>query len=64
MPIIAPSLLSADFLHLDDACKMLNESHADWFHLDVMDGTFVPNFSYGTPIIAQMRKRAKKSLSA
>ncbi|MCW3108809.1 MAG: ribulose-phosphate 3-epimerase [Segetibacter sp.] len=60
MPIIAPSLLAADFLHLADECKMLNESEADWFHLDVMDGRFVPNISYGLPVIEQIRKATKK----
>ena len=60
MPLIAPSLLSADFLHLEDACKMLNESHADWFHLDVMDGRFVPNISFGMSIIKQLRKATNK----
>jgi len=47
MPLIAPSLLSANFLNLEADCKMLNESEADWFHLDVMDGNFVPNISFG-----------------
>ena len=60
MAIIAPSLLSADFLHLEDACKMLNESHADWYHLDVMDGRFVPNISFGMSIIKQLRKASSK----
>ncbi len=60
MPLIAPSLLSADFLHLEDACKMLNESKADWFHLDVMDGRFVPNISFGMSIIKQIRKASTK----
>jgi ribulose-phosphate 3-epimerase len=60
MSIIAPSLLAADFLHLADECKMLNESEADWFHLDVMDGRFVPNISYGLPVIEQIRKATKK----
>lgn len=60
-PIIAPSMLSADFLNLGAAVDMINESEADWFHLDVMDGRFVPNISYGMPIIAQMKKRAKKT---
>src|ERR1700712_5610235 len=60
MPIIAPSLLAADFLHLADECKMLNESEADWFHLDVMDGRFVPNISFGLPVIEFIRKATTK----
>jgi ribulose-phosphate 3-epimerase len=60
MPIIAPSLLSADFLRLGEECMMLNESEADWFHLDVMDGRFVPNISFGLPIIAAVRKTTAK----
>lgn len=60
MAIIAPSLLTADFLHLEENCKMLDESEADYFHLDVMDGRFVPNISFGMPIIKQMRKTTKK----
>lgn len=60
MPIIAPSLLASDFLHLAKECKMLNESKADWFHLDVMDGRFVPNISYGMSVIKQMRKTSSK----
>ncbi len=58
--ILAPSILTADFLHLDDVCKMLNESKADWFHLDVMDGRFVPNISFGMHIIKQIRKASTK----
>ncbi len=60
MPLIAPSLLAADFLHLADECNMLNESAADWFHLDVMDGRFVPNISYGLPVIEQITKTTNK----
>jgi len=60
MPVIAPSLLASNFLRLEDECKMLNESEADWFHLDVMDGRFVPNISFGLPVIEQIRKAAKK----
>ena len=60
MPIIAPSLLAADFLHLQSECNMLNESKADWFHLDVMDGRFVPNISFGMSIIKQLRKTTSK----
>jgi len=62
MAIIAPSLLAADFLHLGKACDMLNESEAAWFHLDVMDGSFVPNISYGLPIIEQIKKTTTKVL--
>ncbi|MDZ4808462.1 MAG: ribulose-phosphate 3-epimerase [Bacteroidota bacterium] len=60
MAIIAPSLLAADFLKLEAECKMLNESEADWFHLDVMDGRFVPNISYGPMIIEFIRKATTK----
>lgn len=60
MPIIAPSLLSANFLNLQADCDMLNSSEADWFHLDVMDGRFVPNLSFGLPVIEQVRTATKK----
>jgi ribulose-phosphate 3-epimerase len=60
MPIIAPSLLASNFLRLEDECNMLNESEADWFHLDVMDGRFVPNISFGIPVIQQITKTTKK----
>jgi ribulose-phosphate 3-epimerase len=60
MSIVAPSLLAANFLKLEDECKMLNESEADWFHLDIMDGRFVPNISFGPMIVKFVRKTTKK----
>ncbi|MDB5221524.1 MAG: ribulose-phosphate 3-epimerase [Chitinophagaceae bacterium] len=60
MALIAPSLLASNFLKLADECQMLNESEADWFHLDVMDGVFVPNISFGIPVIEQIRKTTSK----
>lgn len=60
MPIIAPSLLAADFLNLEAECKMLNESEADWYHLDIMDGRFVPNISFGPMLVAFFRKATTK----
>lgn len=60
MAIVAPSLLACNFLKLEDECKMLNESEADWFHLDIMDGRFVPNISYGPMIVDFVRKTTKK----
>jgi ribulose-phosphate 3-epimerase len=62
MALIAPSVLSANFLNLSSDIKMINESQADWFHLDVMDGRFVPNISFGLPIIAAIKREATKTL--
>ena len=60
MPIIAPSLLASNFLNLEAECKMLNESNADWYHLDIMDGRFVPNISYGPMFVEVFRKNTNK----
>ena len=60
MALIAPSLLAADFLQLQKACDMLNESKADWYHLDIMDGRFVPNISYGAMVVEFLRKASAK----
>ena len=60
--MLAPSLLSADFGHLADDIEMLNESNCDWFHLDVMDGVFVPHISFGLPVMAAMKQHALKPL--
>ncbi len=62
MPIIAPSILSADFANLERDIKMINESDADWFHVDIMDGVYVPNISFGFPVLKAIQKHAKKPL--
>ena len=61
MALIAPSILSANFLNLERDIDMINNSEADWFHLDVMDGRFVPNITFGMPVIAAMKTKAKKT---
>lgn len=61
-PIVAPSLLSADFGNLEKDVQMLNRSQADWIHLDVMDGVFVPNISFGMPVIKRVRQLSEKPL--
>jgi len=60
--IISPSLLSADFLHLDSDIEMINRSEAEWLHLDVMDGVFVPNISFGFPVLEAVASKCKKAL--
>lgn len=62
MALIAPSVLSADFLQLGRDIEMINQSEADWFHVDVMDGRFVPNISFGLPVIAAIQKQARKTM--
>lgn len=61
-PIIAPSILAADFANLEREVKMLNESDADWIHVDIMDGVFVPNISFGLPVCEAVNRHAKKPL--
>jgi ribulose-phosphate 3-epimerase len=64
MAVIAPSLLSADFLNLQKDIDMINQSQADWFHLDVIDGQFAPNITFGIPIIQSIRKSTTKFFDA
>jgi len=61
-PIVAPSLLASDFANLEREVKMINESEADWMHVDIMDGLFVPNFSIGIPVVEAIKRHAKKTL--
>lgn len=62
MALVSPSLLAADFLHLDRDIDMINQSEAEWLHLDIMDGSFVPNISFGFPVIEAVAKACQKPL--
>lgn len=62
MKILAPSLLSADFIDLKSAIHIVNQSNADWLHLDIMDGVFVPNISFGFPVLSAVKKWCKKPM--
>jgi len=61
-PIIAPSILASDFAYLEREITMINESQADWIHVDIMDGVFVPNFSMGIPVVEAIKRHARKPL--
>ncbi len=62
--LIAPSVLAADFANLQRDIEMINQSNADWFHIDIMDGVFVPNISFGMPVLKAINKHAKKTIDA
>ena len=64
MKIIAPSMLSCNFAKLEEEIEMVNQSEAGWFHLDIMDGVFVPNITFGTPILEVFKEHASKHLDA